>query len=147
MLITHISSAVTLSISSAELVPRVGDQISSLVGLRIGGPSGLELGDQISGLLIPRAGGSSQWPSGPWSWGAFGPKNQGIKSADPESVSGLLIPKGRVQCCLPLPVHIVAVSSLGFHCANSSPMFHCANSSHRFHCANSSHRFHCANSC
>ena len=84
MLTTHILSVVTLSISSAELLPRVGDQISSLLGLRIGGggASGLKLGDQISGLLIPRAEGSNQWPSGPKSWGAFGPKNQGIKSAD-----------------------------------------------------------------
>ena len=40
VLITHISSVVTLSISSAELLPRVGDQISSLLCLRIGGGGG-----------------------------------------------------------------------------------------------------------
>ena len=70
VLITHISSVVTLSISSAELLPRVGDQISNLLGLRIGGgllgsswgiksvaSSSQELRDQISGFLGPRVGG------------------------------------------------------------------------------------------
>ena len=58
VLITHISSVVTLSISSAELLPRVGDQISSLLCLRIGGGGG-------GGVFRALVGGSNQWPPDP----------------------------------------------------------------------------------